>query len=278
MTHSLSAHTFADLESASFPIADYSALKFGSDRSAKRCGHELAEAFYAEHRRLLQTQRCVVIPSAFNVVEIAATILARHFMNRLNDLLTRGGYPIVEWTTMHRSMSYIADYAHLPKEKRAELLKGDRLYLNRDYIEGKTLIFVDDVKITGTHEDKIVAFLAEEGITNERFFAYYARYQGERADIEAALNHAGICTLDDYIRLVSEPNHHLVVRAIRFLLDVPLDVLLEALPRLPPEFIEKLYLGCLAKEYDKQDGYRIGFEAIRRRHDLMEAKAERMVA
>lgn len=259
-------HDFKDIDTTLFNPRDYSELKFGSDRVARLFGYQMGNKFYSKYRDILINNRCVIIPSAFNVVEIAATILARHFNNRLNDFLCLEGHRIVDWTTMHRSMSYIADYCLMPKEERKLMLNGDKLYINRDFIEGKVLIFVDDITITGTHEDKINDFLEELGLTNQHIFCYYARYQGNVTEIEYQLNHAGINTIDDYVKLVSDPNHHIVVRAVRFLLDQPLEDLALALERLDDKFIDKLYFACLAKEYDKIAGYRAGFELIRSVH------------
>lgn len=263
MNKQFAVHDFECLDTASFNLRDYSALKFGSDRVARLFGYQMGDKFYNEYRDILVNNRCVIIPSAFNVVEIAATILARHFNNRLNELLSSNGYDIVDWTTMHRSMSYITDYCLMSKEERKRMLSGDKLYINRDYIEGKVLIFVDDITITGAHENKVNDFLGELGLTNQRIFCYYARYQGDAAEIESQLNHSGISTIYDYIKLVNEQNHHLVVRAVRFLLDQPLEDLVFALERLDKDFVDKLYFACLAKEYDKIEGYRAGFELIR---------------
>jgi len=262
-------HSFDNLDNPTFCPKDYSRLKFGSDIVARQFGDEMAEAFYQQHRDLLITDRCVIVPSAFNVVEIAATILARHFMNRLNDLLSREGHRMVEWTTMHRTMSYVADYSFMPKEERAALLKADKLFINRDFIDGKVLLFVDDVTITGSHEHKVVAFLNEHKLKNPRIFCYYARYNGERADIEAALNQSSIVGAEEYVQLIREPGHQLVVRAVRFLLDQPIEELKAVLRFVDGAFVDKLYHACLAKEYDKQESYRAGFELIRERHDRM---------
>jgi len=68
-------HNFQHLNSASLNIRNYSALKFGSDRVARLFGYEMADKFYEEYYELLTNNRCVVIPSAFNMVKIASTIL-----------------------------------------------------------------------------------------------------------------------------------------------------------------------------------------------------------
>jgi hypothetical protein len=267
-------HEFTCLDTATFDPMAYSRLKFGSDLVAREFGAAMADRFYRKHKRMLIADRCVVIPSAYNVVPIAASILAHHFANRLNDLLTRDGHRLVEMSMMHRTMSYIADYSFLPKEQREKLLGADHLYINEAFVKDKVILFVDDVTITGTHERKIDAFLKSRGLINPHIYCYHAKYNGERADIEAALNLSGINSPEAYLDLIQEPNHHLVVRALRFLLDIPLEQFAEVLFKLPLEFLERYYHACLFKEYDKQDGYREKFTMVRDRYDALVA-AER---
>lgn len=267
MNKQFAVHNFENLNSASLNIRNYSALKFGSDRVARLFGYEMADKFYEEHYHILIHNRCVIVPSAFNVVKIASTILAHHFMNRLNDLLTRNGHDIVEWSTMHRSMSYVSDYCTMSKDRRQEMLKGDTLYINRDFIEDKVLLFVDDATISGAHEEKMEEFLRDSGITNQHIFCYYIRYTGKNAEIEFQLNRSGLRTVDDYIKLVEEPNHHLVVRAVRFLLDLPPKSLEYSLERLDKGFVDKLYHACLSKNYHKTGNYHDSFELVKFYYD-----------
>lgn len=267
MNKQFAVHNFKNLHSASLNIYNYSALKFGSDKIAHMFGHEMANKFYEEYYDTLTTKKCVVIPSAFNIVKIASTILGYHFMNRLNDLLTQNGHDTVEWTTMHRSMSYVQDYCTMSKDVRKEMLKGDTLYINKDFIKGKTLLFIDDATISGAHEEKMEEFLKSSNIDNEYIFCYYVRYLGKNSSIESQLNRSGIRTVDDYIELVNEPNHHIVVRAIRFLLDLPPESLKLTLQKLNDEFIYKLYSSCLSKEYHKISDYSDNFKLVKERYD-----------
>ncbi len=178
-TKIFSAHNFEHLNSASLDIRRYSELKFGSDKAAQLFGYEMANKFYEEYYDILTNNKCIIIPSAYNVVEIASTILARHFMNKLNILLTKNGHNIVEWSIMHRSMSYVSDYCTMSKEIRKEMLKGDTLYINKDFIKDKTILFVDDATISGAHEEKIIDFFNVSHIQNDVIFCYYVRYTGK---------------------------------------------------------------------------------------------------
>lgn len=267
----LAVHRFSSVEGASFDVGAYSRLKFGSDRVARRFGQEMAEAFFAAHRALLR-QPCVVIPAPSTTVPVAATLLSRHFMDRLNALLTRAGGRPVEWTQIHRNVSYNDNYASLPHEERRRLLAIDRLYINRGFVAGKVLLFIDDCCITGAHEDKLRAFLAEEGLDNPHAFVCFARYEGADAAIELRLNHAAIKGARDLVALAAEPDHRVTTRALRLLLEQPeadFDALLSAAP---PRFIEDSFHAAIVKHYHLHGPYVANFKRLADR--LAERPAE----
>lgn len=253
MSERVVMHTFSSIRRKSdFNVRAYSMLKFGSDWVARIFGKELADRFYATHRDMLKNERCVVIPSPLTCeIDIASTILGRHFVNALNDHCNRDGLEPVQWTVMHRDMSYVPDYAAMGKEQRESALGGDRLYLNKEFVEGKSLIFVDDVIITGTHERKLQKFMEAEGLKNRHVFCYYAAYIGDTAAIESRLNATGIKNVFDYMQLSGEPGFHLVVRGLRIVLEAPIKKLRAALMMANNDLIYKLYHGAISKGYDK---------------------------
>lgn len=254
---------FYDLEDAAFSPEDYSALKFGSDVIARKFGYQLADAFFAAHTDVLLANQCVVIPSPYNHVENAATIMTKHFVNRLNEhlVLANGGH--VEYTIIHRKVSYTNDYGFLSKEKRKGLIDNDRFFMNKQFLKGKLLIFIDDVRITGTHEDKLVEILEKERMQNDAFFLYFANYYGNSPDVEAALNFAAIKSPDDYLRMVREDGHHVIVRPIKYLLGLDKDTLTGIVAQMPPRFLTEVYHGCLGEGYYRIPGYQVNFSVIR---------------
>lgn len=256
-------HTFHDLEKTKFQPVEYSALKFGSDAIAKKYGYELAEGFFNRHIDVLMSNSCVVIPSPYSHVENAATIMTKHFVNRINQLLVEVNGEHVEYSTIHRKVTYISDYGFLSKEKRKGLISNDTFYFNRQFIEGKTLIFIDDVRITGTHEEKLIEIMAEEKILNSTFFLYYGEYQGVSPSIEAELNFSCIQSMNDYITLVTNNECHVIVRTIKYLLGSNKSALERALSQLPYSFIEKIYYGSLGEGYYKIPAYQENFNLIK---------------
>jgi hypothetical protein len=260
-----SVHQFSSIKDAGFTAEDYSRLKFGSDAVAKEFGHRLAEDFFNKHSDVVLSQSIVVVPSPYNHVENAATIMTKHFVNRLNALSIENSGRHVEFSVIHRKVSYISDYGFLSKEKRKGLIDQDSFFLNKDFYAGKVLIFVDDVKITGTHEDKLVEVLDKNGIDNDCFFIYFGEYTGSNPKIEAALNFAGIKNENDLRLLFEEKNHHVIVRPIKYLLNdaMTADALHGFLEHLTRTQIENIYYGSLGEGYYTIPAYQRNFGIIK---------------
>lgn len=256
------AHAFADLESAPFDTAAYSRMKFGDDAVARRFGFEMAECFFEAHRDILAANRCVIIPAPSTTVPVAATLLSRHFMLRLNDLCSRAGLEAVEWTMVHRNMTYNNNYAHLPKEERKKLLAADSLYFNREFVRGKFLIFIDDVRITGTHEEKLHDFMRSEGMLNSYAFVCFASYTGEDASIEGRLNHVAIKDANDLVALGFARDHQMTTRAIRLFLEADAETFARLLTIATPSFLEATYHAAIVKGYSVYPAYVPNFAAL----------------
>lgn len=253
------AHTFGSLADAKFSVADYSRLKFGSNQAAKRMARILAESFFEQHWGRLLHEQFVVIPSPYNYVKNAATVLSEHFVDHLNYLIMAAGgqySSAVEWDIVHRKVSYINDYGFLSKEDRKALIDGDTFSFNKEFWGNKNLIFIDDVNITGTHEDKIVEILKAEEVKNDTFFLYFAKYTGNEASTEASLNFSDINSVSAFVQMIKdEPDAKCLVRPIKYLMSQNEVTFKVALSQLPLSYVEQLYFGCLAEGYNKITKY-----------------------
>lgn len=256
------AHAFGDLENATFSPEIYSRLKFGCDRAARSMGHDLAKKFFAAHSDQIIANRIVVIPSPYNHVPNAATVMTGHFVNKLNELSVHASGRHVEYSIIHRKVSYTNDYGFLSKEKRRSLIDNDSFYMNRDFLEGKLLVFIDDVRITGTHEDKLREILERDNVQNDAAFLYFAEYYGNQPDIEGALNFSHVKSLDDYVAMTHEEDHHVIVRPLKYLLGQKSEDLRRVCTQFPISTLEKVYHGCLAEGYYKIPGYQSNFGVI----------------
>lgn len=257
-----SSFVFNDLKSSKFDAGEYSRMKFGHDKAAKNIGYALAESFYSTHQHSLWKRQCVILPSPFNVIPNAAAIVTHHCMNRLNHLLRDLDVNNVEFSVLRRKLTFTKDYSFMTKEERVELISGDKIFFNKDFLKGKTLLILDDVKITGTNEEMLRRSIAENKIDNDVIFMYYAEYTGEQADIEAEINFSGVKTMKDYIQLALSPDHHVLLRPLKFILSrEPEDIKL-LLASVNQKTLEKIYYGCLAEGFYKLPEYQRNFSII----------------
>jgi hypothetical protein len=263
MNRQFSVNSFTNLEDTGFSAEEYSMLKFGSNKIAKKFGYTLATEFFAKYSDVLISNQCVVIPSPYNHVENAASLMTKYFVDELNHLLVEANGEHVETSIIHRKVSYINDYGFLSKEKRKGLIANDRFYLNKKFLKDKTLIFIDDVKITGTHEDKLKDVLANERMNNDAFFVYFAQYLGDSPDIESKINLAAMSTPQDYIKLVLDNDCTVIVRTIKYLLGLGVGQFAHVIRQIPIEVVETIYLGALGEGYYKIPTYQANINSLK---------------
>lgn len=245
-----------------FQPHDYSLLKFGDDKIAKHFGTNMAMGFFKAHSEKLLSDKFVVIPSPYNHIKNAATLVTEHFINALNLLLVNAKGEHLDSSIIHRKVSYTNDYGFLDKDTRQKLLSNDQFYLNKKFLKGKSLIFIDDVCITGTHEDKLVEILAENRMRNDTFFVYFAKYFGEKADIESELNFAAIKSISDVVDVINSPNHHMIIRPIKYLLSLTYHEFDNIICTLKHDKLEALYYASLAEGYYKIPKYQNNFQRL----------------
>lgn len=255
-------HKFSSWTDMSFTPRDYSLLKFGDDKIAQHFGTSMAMGFFKAHSEKLLTNKFVVIPSPYNHIKNAATLITEHFINALNVLLVNAKGEHLDSSIIHRKVSYTNDYGFLDKNTRQKLLSNDKFYMNKKFLKGKSLIFIDDVCITGTHEDKLVEILAENRMNNDTFFVYFAKYFGDRADIESELNFAAITTIADVVDIINSPNHHMIIRPIKYLLSLNSHEFNNIIVTLKQDKLEALYYASLAEGYYKIPKYQSNFQKL----------------
>lgn len=259
-----SVHKFSSLDDCPFNPVEYSKLKFGDDKIAKKYGYELADRMFAENSDQLLVNQAVVIPSPYNFIKNAATIMTQHFVSRLNHLLVQNQGSHVEFSVIHRKMSYVNDYGFLTQKKRESLIDGDVFYPIVDFYGGKLLVFIDDIFITGTHEAKMRRVIEAAGLKNKLLFGYYAIYQGNKPQIEADLNFAGVKEVEKLVATLRRPGNHIIVRPVKMLLTLEEKAYAKALQQLSRAFLLKVYHGALGEGYYRLPKYQKNFLALQK--------------
>ena len=97
----------------------------------------------------------IILPSPYLSIPTASNFLCYYFKKELNSFLFKNSKKASIESKIYRNQTYVTDYGNLDFEERVKLISNDTYYIDRNFIEGKLCIFVDDIKITGSHEHTV---------------------------------------------------------------------------------------------------------------------------
>ena len=213
-----------------FEPKSYSRFKYGSKSTARKFGRELAERLIGSKLFLdvlpeLANPRGVVIyPAPYNFVPTATYALKDYFVARYNELaIDKYGLAPLQEGKIFRSYSYNEDYGAMTKAQRDKAISGDDFYIDKEFARGKTLIFLDDIRVTGSHEERVKHLLNKTGLDQQpHLFLYYA--QVDEADtcdpkLENLLNYAAIQNLLCIDHIIKNDEFLFNTRVVKYILN-----------------------------------------------------------
>ncbi|MEI6746397.1 MAG: phosphoribosyltransferase family protein [Methylococcaceae bacterium] len=223
-TFRFSVHKFTDINNLTFSAIEYSKLKYGSRKYARRLGMELASNFLqsVEFQNLcpnLFEKKIVVCSAPWKNIPVASTALKDYFISEFNPIWSLDN-PEVEDLKVYREHSYNEDYGVMTKEERERAITSDDFHIDKEFIKGKVLFFIDDIIVTGAHERRIESLLKSVEFEGVVLFLYYAEYQGnDNPAIENELNYAFMKNLADMDCIIKNEILIFNTRLVKFILN-----------------------------------------------------------
>ena len=264
-THTFSAHQINDPAKPGFDPADYSRFKYGDDRVAADFGKTLAETFI---RRLMRDQydgkQLVILSSPYSFLPTATFAMKRHFVRHLNRWLARHRFIETQEAKIHRTITYKEDYGALDAEQRLQLISNDSFELDADFLRDKTLVFLDDIRITGSHERMILRTAEKYALTNTAYLGYFAVLTNREIHprYENHLNYFSISQLSDLDDLVEQDYFQMNTRCAKFILNSDSQEFDRFLDRRGPEFRELLFDSAIGNGYHRIEAYLDNFKTL----------------
>jgi len=187
--------------------SEYSKFKHGSKSIARQFGKLLANSFVQtdEFNKILQSGKSIVICSApHNNIPTASFTLKDYFISGLAGYLIAYDSIEIEETKIHRKHSYNTEYGEMSIEQRHSAINADSFHIDSEIVKGKHVIFVDDCRITGAHEDRIKTMIRNHNLEITSSFIYYAALTTSVIDpkIENQINHFSINRVEDILELM----------------------------------------------------------------------------
>jgi hypothetical protein len=263
-TYSLHKITLDD--SFSFSPHEFSRFKFGDDGVAYRFGVALAEGFIRDRLHTFPIPKTVVAVS-YQSIPTAAHSLRKHFILHLNRWLARNGYPPTQEIKIHRITTYQVDYSTQSVESRRQLIGKDHFHIDRDLVGCKTVLVLDDIRVTGTHEQRLLQMFDEFGLRSQVAFIYFAELTNRDVDpdIENWLNFYAVHSIFDLEEMVKSGKFAINARVVKYVLAYSHEAFSVFLQRQEDSFSNLLFDTAIRNGYHNVKKYSANSNTLMRR-------------
>lgn len=218
---SYSLHKILSESSCPFSAIEYSRFKFGDSLCAQKFANELFENFISDYGDLILKQKeIIVLPSPYFTIPTASSSLCAAFKENLNRFLFFNNRKSCVESKIHRNQTYVQDYGNMDLEDRLNLISNDTYYIDREFIDNKFCILIDDIKITGSHERTVNNILTKYNVKGQFCFLYYAELLNKEIhpSIENYYNYFALQSLEDLIHIITNPGFKFNTRVIKYIL------------------------------------------------------------
>lgn len=267
MNNSFSLHKIENEDVFTFNPSSYSKFKFGYNHFAKQFAIELFDGFIAQYGDfILAQEEVVVLPSPYLAIPTASNFLCAYFKNRLNDFLYNHNKKAVVESKIFRNQTYVTDYGELDFEKRISLISNDTYYIDRNFINNKFCIFVDDIKITGSHEHTVNKILTEYDVKGKFLFVYFAELVNKsiHPKIENYLNYFYVKGVDNVIEIIQDKSFQFNTRIIKYVLKLKQEELKRLLDKIDRNKSEELFILSVSNNYHQIPEYSSNLTLIKK--------------
>jgi len=252
MNKRYSLHHIHSAEEFTFSPAEYSYFKYGNKSYAEKFAKELFEGFISEHEDILNTDKeIVVLPSPYMAIPTASNFLCFYFKKQLDFYLFQKGKKSSILSKINRNHTYTTDYGNLSFEDRKNLIANDTYYLDKDFLRGKLCIFIDDIKITGSHEFTVNKILNEFDVKADFLFMYYAELMNFDIDpkIENFFNYHAVKNVEHVAEVMVKPSFQFNTRIVKYILGLDSSNFEYLTSKVTKEHMDKLLELAISNNY-----------------------------
>ena len=258
MNNSYSLHKIKSRDVLSFSASDYSWFKFGDKFYAKSFAKQLFDDFILKYGdEILEQEEIILLPSPYLSIPTASNFLCHYFKEYLNVFLFNNNKKTIIESKIYRNQTYVTDYGNLDFEERIKLISNDTYYLDKEFINDKFCIFVDDIKITGSHEHTIYKILNQYNVKGKFLFVYFAELVNREIhpNIENYFNYFAVKDVDQIIEVVNRKDLQYNTRIIKFILKLPENDLNKFLDNINLSRRDELFSLAISNNYHHINEY-----------------------
>uniref|UniRef100_UPI00404A9B9D phosphoribosyltransferase family protein n=1 Tax=Flavobacterium sp. TaxID=239 RepID=UPI00404A9B9D len=205
------------------------------------------------------------MPSPYLSIPTASNFLCFYFKEFLNKFLFENNKKAAIESKIYRNQTYVTDYGNLDFEERVKLISNDTYYIDKEFINGKFCLFLDDIKITGSHEHTVNKILSQYDVKGDFFFIYFAELVNKdiHPNIENYFNYFSVKGIEEIIDVVSRKNFQFNTRIVKYILNLNEDELTLLLNSINSIRREELFLLSISNNYHQIREYNKNLTTIK---------------
>jgi hypothetical protein len=265
MTISYSQHKINSKNDCPFSETDYSKFKFGDSLVAKKFANELFDGFIQKHYDLIMAHdEIVILPSPYLSIPTASNYLSHFFKLKMNEFLYRNNKKALAESKIHRNQTYTADYGNLSFEDRVKMISNDTYHIDGKYIKGKLCLFLDDIKITGSHEVTVKKIIEQYQVEGKFVFLYYAELMNKdiHPNIENYYNYFFVKDIRSLLIVMNNKSFVFNTRTVKYILKLEREDLLYLISNVKPKLLKQLFDLGISNNYHTIDEYKDNLKFI----------------
>jgi len=266
MNFSYSLHKIAEKENSPFDEKEYSWFKFGDKFFAEKFAKDLFDGFIKENKAIiLSKDEIVILPSPYLSIPTASNFLCYYFKKQLNQFLFENNRKTCIESKIYRNQTYTTDYGNLNFDERVKLIANDTYYIDKSFINNKFCIFVDDIKITGSHEHTINKILNQYHVNGEFVFVYFAELINKEIhpNIENFYNYYAVKNIKDIVEVVNRYSFQFNTRIIKYILNQNEEQFNFLINNIPDDKKKELFHLAISNNYHQIIEYQNNIETIK---------------
>jgi hypothetical protein len=238
-----------------FDASKYSLLKFGHRASINDYANKLFSLVLELHNSdAININNSVILIGPYQFIDTASSLLTKQTISLLNQY-AKNTNNLMEicHSKVNRKTTYFTDYALMSKEDRYNLIKNDSFIVDYDAIGSKDIIIIDDIRISGTHEDIMYNIFKDGGFQNTINFIFLAEVERNEFDpkIEHFFNSKTISNVKDLIPYITSDSLDFTTRGVKMILSQSQHEFIDFIAKISIDNMEELRKLAIGNEYDK---------------------------
>ena len=266
MNSSYSLHKIIDENQCPFDANEYSWFKFGDKQYAEKFAEELFNGFIEKYSDLLLSEKeIVILPSPYLSIPTASNFLCYYFKKCLNNFLFKNNRKSSIESKIYRNQTYVTDYGNLSFDERVKLIANDTYYIDKNFINDKLCVFVDDIKITGSHEHTVNKILNQYKVNGDFVFVYFAELVNKdiHPKIENHYNYFAVKNVDDVATVINRKKFQYNTRIIKYILSLDSERFRYLINNISNEKCDELFHLAISNNYHQIIDYKNNLISIK---------------